>query len=116
MYAVTSRYSWRNTNKSMSNYTSPNHVNSPKAHWTLIAVLEDRGEWDTSLAVGRWDDDPCLAIRWNGGKDNPVGNPQSRGLPTWFVLPKGPKTEAILLTLPTDKQKLARNFLPESGE
>jgi hypothetical protein len=38
-----------------------------------------------------WDGDPVMALRWNGGSDDSrfpgIGNPQSRGVPTWFVLP-----------------------------
>jgi hypothetical protein len=26
-------------------------------------------------------------MRWNGTEDYPLGNPQSRGLPTWFIVP-----------------------------
>jgi len=52
-------------------------------------------------------------MRWNGDNDeNPIGNPQSRGLPTWFVVPKG-YVETILSTLPADKLTLARNFFPK---
>ena len=40
-----------------------------------------------SLAIGRWAGRPVLAMRWNGTKDSPIGNPQSRGLPTWFIIP-----------------------------
>ena len=40
-----------------------------------------------SLAIGRWDGRPALAMRWNGTDDEPLGNPQSRGLPTWFIVP-----------------------------
>ena len=29
-----------------------------------------------------------LAMRWNGTDDNVIGNPQSRGLPTWFIVPR----------------------------
>ncbi len=77
-----------------------------------MKVLDDRGPGGTSLAIGRWDDEPCLAIRWNGKEGSPVGNPQSRGLPTWFVLPED-YAEKILLQLPLAKQNLAREFIPE---
>ena len=94
-------------------YISATAVISPKKHWSLIAVLEDKGPRDAALALGRWDNDPCLAMRWNGDNDeNPIGNPQSRGLPTWFVVPKG-YVETILSTLPADKLTLARNFFPK---
>ena len=70
----------------------PEDVHSPKQHWSLIAVLDDgtgKGPQNNcALAVGRWDKKPVLAIRWNGGDCNPIGNPQSRGLPTWFFFPE----------------------------
>jgi hypothetical protein len=80
-------------------YIKPTDVHSPKRYWSLIHVLfdggadlplrEDRPETSChSLAMGRWDGNPVLAIRWNGGPENPLGNPQSRGLPTWFILPE----------------------------
>jgi hypothetical protein len=95
-------------------YIAPSAVISPKAHWSLIAVLEDRGPRNIALAIGRWDNNPCLAMRWNGANEtNPIGNPQSRGLPTWFILPEGDYTEAILKLLPPDKLTLARNFIAE---
>ena len=102
-----------------SSYILPEKVTSPRLRWSLIAVLDDGASpgatapW-VSFALGRWDNDPCLAMRWNGNDENPIGNPQSRGLPTWFILPQGKVTEAILGILPTEKGKLARNFLPKS--
>ncbi len=94
-------------------YIPATAVVSPKKHWSLIAVLEDKGPGDCALALGRWDNEPCLAMRWNGDNDdNSVGNPQSRGLPNWFVVPSS-YVEAILNTLPGDKLTLARNFFPK---
>lgn len=72
----------------MQPYIAPAEVVSPKRQWTLVSVLWDRGEGDAALALGRWEGEPVLAMRWNGGKGNPIGNPQSRGLPTWFVIPR----------------------------
>jgi hypothetical protein len=95
-------------------YISPTAVVSPKLYWSLIAVLDDQGPGKIALAIGRWDNDPVLAMRWNGDNENgPIGNPQSRGLPTWFIIPKGDYTEAILKLLPKDKLTLVRNFIPE---
>ncbi len=68
-------------------YIKPSDVQSPKRHWSLIHVLFDLGEGGSSLAIGRWDNKPVLAMRWNGNSESPLGNPQSRGLPTWFVVP-----------------------------
>ncbi len=95
-------------------------MTSPRQHWSLIAVLEDKGETSGdsggySLAIGRWDGAVCLALRWNGSeKWGRTGNPQSRGLPTWFVIPSQFE-EAILSDLgqrDPDKLKLAENFFP----
>jgi hypothetical protein len=42
-----------------------------------------------SLAELIWDDSPAVGVRWNGDPNEPgVGNPQSRGLPTWLILPR----------------------------
>jgi len=50
-----------------------------------------------SIAQFVWDSREVTGIRWDGDPDRPddVGNPQSRGLPTWFVLPK--PVAAVLL-------------------
>ena len=75
-------------------YVDPKTVDSPRAHWKLIEVLRNgerdgQGEDDAALAIGEWDGVRRLAMRWNGsGKGPGVGNPQSRGVATWFVLPK----------------------------
>lgn len=63
----------------------PQDVKSPKEHWTLIDVLIETADW--SLALGEWDGDRRLAVRWNGDDERPKGNPVSHGMPTWFVLP-----------------------------
>jgi len=97
-----------------SRYRPPTEVHSPKRLWSLIAVLDDNGPNEHALALGRWQNEPVLAIRWNGNnEEEPIGSPQSRGLPTWFILPPGELTEAILGTLPSDKLTLVRNFLPK---
>lgn len=53
-------------------------------------------------------------MRWNGDEENPIGNPQSRGLATWFILPEK-YIEAVLRHggLRSDKLSLARSFFPE---
>jgi hypothetical protein len=91
----------------------PTSVISPKQHWTLISVLKVNDNEGTALAIGRWDNEATLAIRWNGTKENPIGHPQSRGLPVWFVAPKE-YHEAILSAakLSPDKMTMVRNFLP----
>jgi hypothetical protein len=91
-------------------YTQPGQVSSPKRHWKLLTVLEAGSEGTGSVALGRWDDQPVLAMRWNGNADNPIGNPQSRGLATWFIIPDN-YMEPLLATFSPDKQALAKTFL-----
>ena len=98
----------------MSKYIKPKDVHAPKRHWQLFHVLFDGGPHEASLAIGRWDGKPVLAMRWNGNDDNPLGNPQSRGFPTWFVVPEQ-HVQQVLETRPFDfsdnKLGFARNFL-----
>jgi hypothetical protein len=64
-------------------------------------------ERDYSVAIGRWDKKLCLGMRWNGSKDKRIGNPQSRGLPTWFIVP-AVFQKSILDSLPDgDSSKVA---------
>jgi hypothetical protein len=98
-----------------TSYTKATEVLSPKRRWVLVHVLFDGGEEGSSLAIGRWDDSPALVMRWNGNKENPMGNPQSRGLPTWFVVPEAHwrpvfETEPFK-GLPPDMIRFAMNFL-----
>ena len=55
-----------------------------------------------------------LAMRWNGSPKNRLGNPQSRGLPAWFIVPDQ-HVRRILETeqygFPEAKLKFARDFL-----
>lgn len=69
-------------------YIDPTKVVSPKALWKLGKVIFNDGKGSWSIAEGKWDGKSVLGIRWNGS-DNVagVGNPQSRGCATWFVLP-----------------------------
>ena len=50
------------------------------------------------------------AFRWNGTEDNKIGNPQSRGLPTWTMLDER-LHEAVVSFLPSDKQEMAKMYL-----
>ena len=70
----------------------PQDVDSPKRRWRLHTVLYDGGEGSWAAAEGQWDHDgrweDVLAIRWNGKDNDELGNPQSRGRATWFIVPK----------------------------
>lgn len=91
-------------------YISPDEVTSPQRHWQRIKVLYDDGEGESALALGRWDSKGVLAVRWNGEGNNPIGNPQSRGLPTWFILPDK-YCEAIINILPEQTRAFVRNYI-----
>lgn len=75
----------------MSNfYITPENVKSPKSRISgEIKVLKDGGPGSWSLVKLTWDNLESYGIRWNGSDDdNGIGNPQSRGVPTWFILPE----------------------------
>ena len=81
-------------------YKNPKFINSPKGMVEVVEVIYD-GKDDPaySLAIIKWENIYKLGIRWNiaysewddyrkqNGQDECIGNPQSRGIPTWFVLP-----------------------------
>lgn len=78
-------------------YIPPSDVVSPKASWTLVDVVLDEGEGEPAYAIGMWDRRRRIGFRWNGDNDSPLGNPQSRGLPTWVML--DPALHGAVLTL-----------------
>lgn len=71
-------------------YIRPQDVSSPVERWRLRHVLLDDGPSRAAIAFGVWDDHPTLVMRWNGSDEagGTLGNPQSRGNATWFVLPR----------------------------
>lgn len=70
-------------------YVDPWDVIGPRKIWSLTQVEFSTGRGGWSVARGEWDGVPAVGIRWNGqdGETGP-GNPQSRGFPTWFILPE----------------------------
>ncbi|TAL17145.1 hypothetical protein EPN96_06575 [bacterium] len=72
-------------------YIDPKLVISPKALVSDLKVKYDGGENEWALASMKWDGREAIGMRWNGGSNDPrfpgIGNPQSRGVPTWFILP-----------------------------
>jgi len=69
-------------------YIDPKMVLSPKGRVENLGVIFDGGEHSYSVARMDWDKNPALGVRWNGGEKEGLGNPQSRGIATWFILPK----------------------------
>ncbi len=92
-------------------YINPGEVISPKAHWHLFDVILDRREGDCAYALGTWDGERRIGFRWNGSSQTgSLGNPQSRGLPTWTILDPA-LHPAVVALLPPEKQALAKRFL-----
>jgi hypothetical protein len=87
-------------------YISPEKVVSPKANWRLVDVILDRGEGRCAYAVGMWDGERRIGFRWNGTKDRPLGNPQSRGLATWTILDRKLYRAVITLVEKENPSKL----------
>jgi len=87
-------------------YIKPDEVISPRANWRLVDVILDRGEEDCAYAIGMWDNRRCIGFRWNGTDDRPLGNPQSRGLPTWTILDRKLHPAVIRLIKKENRGKL----------
>jgi|ERR1039458_2460183 hypothetical protein len=69
-------------------YVEPATVRAPRALIRSVEVLYNKGPGEWSVARVTWEDRERIGIRWNGGEDGPgIGNPQSRGNATWFILP-----------------------------
>ena len=72
-------------------YMDPQGVRTPKNRLSGdIEVLADTGERGWSICRFIWDGKTRMGIRWNGSfnSEENMGNPQSRGKPTWFILPE----------------------------
>ncbi len=91
-------------------YVPPMDVTAPRRRWTLVEVLVDFGEREAVLALGRWEGSPVLAVRWNGDSERPIGNPQSRGMATWFILPEH-FYRGILGSVPREDRERALKYL-----
>jgi hypothetical protein len=91
-------------------YIPARDVHSPKAQWQLVDVIIDGGPGGASYAMGNWENERRVGFRWNGTDENPIGNPQSRGLPTWTMLDSAIHAAVIALA-PKEKQALLSAFL-----
>jgi len=72
-------------------YVDPKNVLSPKNLVSDVKIIFNTGPGKDSWSVAKlmWNGQPTIGIRWNGqGEDSGVGNPQSRGNPTWFIVPE----------------------------
>ncbi|WP_445501301.1 hypothetical protein [Microvirga sp. G4-2] len=90
-------------------YINPKDVQSPKSHWHLFQVVLDKGPGQGAYALGTWDGERRIGFRWNGSDENPIGNPQSRGLPTWTML--DPELHSRVIEIfPADQQPIAKAY------
>ena len=70
-------------------YVEPATVLAPKASVRSVEILYSTGNGGWSVARVGWEGSERVGIRWNGAEDCPgIGNPQSRGNATWFILPE----------------------------
>lgn len=68
-------------------YIHPEQVLAPRKRvGSILEVIHDPGENGMSVARIIWDEEPVIAVRWNGNTKQPLGNPMSRRHPTWFVV------------------------------
>jgi hypothetical protein len=66
---------------------APESVRTPKKRVGSVDVIFDGGTGNWSLALLDFDGKERVGIRWNGEDGPSIGNPQSHGQPTWFILP-----------------------------
>jgi hypothetical protein len=86
-------------------YIDPNLVLSPKGRVENLRVIHDGKDGSFSVAEMDWDGNPAVGVRWNGGNEGKftgLGNPQSRGIATWFILPD-PIADLVKKNLPVLK-------------
>lgn len=86
-------------------YIPPEEVVSPKTSWRLVDVVLDKGAGEPAYAIGMWDRYRRIGFRWNGTDESPLGNPQSRGLPTWIILDPDLKNAVIKMVEEQNSEK-----------
>ena len=86
-------------------YIAPEQVTAPQEHWTLHRVLIPGGAGETAYALGTWDGERCIGIRWNGTDDNEIGWPRVFVNPCWHILDNR-LADAVIALLPDYRQKI----------
>lgn len=69
-------------------YVDPKTVVAPRNRVHSVKVLYNEGAEGWCAALLDWDGKEVVALRWNGGQESGIGNPQSHGKPTWFIVPE----------------------------
>ena len=88
-------------------YISPEAVQGPKNRVSNVRVIYDAGPGNAAVARLECDGQPSVGLRWNGDEGRPLGNPQSRGNPTWFIVPAAFQDVVV---------ERVRQLVPESEE
>jgi len=108
-------------------YKDPKTVISPKPNVKNIIVLHDGGNKPGSYSVAKlkWNGRDVIGVRWNINENEPfdpakvsgaedcIGEPNSRGYATWFILPddllqtliKGEKFASLIQGHLTEQKK-----------
>lgn len=77
----------------------PDQVRSPRDKLQDLNVVYTNATEGWSVAEIHWLHDdgprPRVGMRWDGA-DGELGNPQSTGYPTWFLLPEGEIADMVL--------------------
>ena len=68
-------------------YVEPQAVLAPRNLVRWVEVMCNTGPGGWSVARIGWGDSTAIGMRWNGDEGPGIGNPQSRGNATWFILP-----------------------------
>jgi hypothetical protein len=70
-------------------YVDPATVLSPRNRVGSVRVIYNSGPGGWSVVLVDFDGEEHVGFRWNGADDEPgIGSPQSRGKPTWEILPR----------------------------
>lgn len=79
-------------------YIDPEQALSPRGRVKDLQVIYNtgrtRGSW--SVVTLKWDQQQRVGLRWNGEEgEEGKGQPQSRGNPTWFIVPEELSEEVL---------------------
>jgi hypothetical protein len=83
---------------------SPHLVKGPQRRLTsFFRVIHWVPDW--SLALGEWDGERALLIRYNGSDDpESLGYPIAHGSPVWFVLPAALQAHVLEAVDPVNRR------------
>jgi len=79
-------------------YVDPEQAISPKGRVKDLRVIYNSGRTAGSWSVAtlKWDEQERVGLRWNGEEgEEGKGHPQSRGNPTWFIVPEELSDEVV---------------------